>query len=107
MCHSPLKQEVLFIKQTALTAIADRTALRSLNQALVEKTTTWRKRNVRKHLGDARVLTVEDIQIKARAKEVKEAEEQQLKARKQALKGKVGFAKLVWKELPVATDVFD
>ena len=62
---------------------------------------------MRKHLGDARVLTVEDIQIKARAKEVKEAEEQQLKARKQALKGKVGFAKLVWKELPVATDVFD
>ena len=36
---SPLRKEIDFVKYTALTAIADRTTLRSINQSLVEKTT--------------------------------------------------------------------
>lgn len=52
-------------------------------------------------------MTVEEIQTKIRVKEVKEDKEQQVKARKQALRGKVGFAKLVWKEMPVSPDLFD
>jgi hypothetical protein len=51
-------------------------------------------------------LTVEEIQTIAQEREAKEAEEQRLKERRQALKGKVGFAKLVWMELPVASNVF-
>jgi hypothetical protein len=101
-----LRKGVLFLRETALTAIADRTTLRSLNQGLVEKITTWRKKNTRKHCGEARILTVEEIQTIAQEREAKEAEEQRLKERRRALRGKVGFAKLVWKELPVASDVF-
>ena len=96
----------MFFKHTALTALADRTTLKSLNQSLVDKTTQWRKKRTAKHFGEARVLTVEDIQAQVKQREAKEAEECQAKARRSALRGKIGFAKLVWKEMPVAFDVF-
>jgi DDE superfamily endonuclease/helix-turn-helix, Psq domain len=106
-CASPLKHEVLFVKNAALTAIADRATLQSLNQGLVEKTSTWRKKHTAKHCGEARVLTVEEIQNKRQEIEAKEAEEQLAKKRRSALKGKVGFAKLVWKELSMDFNIFE
>ncbi|KIM92733.1 hypothetical protein OIDMADRAFT_173813 [Oidiodendron maius Zn] len=107
VCQSPLKQGILFIKQTALTAIADRATLRSLNQGLVEKTTKQRRKKTGKHFGEARVLTVEDILTKAQERETREAIEGAEKARKRALYGKMGFAKLVWKELSMGTEIFE
>lgn len=107
VCDTPLKEGVLFVKNTALTAIADRTTLKSLNQGLVDKAAEGRKKRTAKHFGEARVLTVEDIQARINQREAKEAEEGQAKARRSALRGKIGFAKLVWKEMPVAFDIFD
>ena len=104
---SPLKKQIDFVKRIALTAIADRTTLQSINQGLVEKTTTWRKKNTAKHFGEARVLVVEDLLSKAHERETREAEEAQAKARRAALRGKVGFAKLVWKELAMDREVFE
>jgi hypothetical protein len=51
------------MKDTALTAIADRTILKSLNQSLVDKAAQQRKKRTAKHFGD-RILTVEDIQAR-------------------------------------------
>ena len=39
-------------------------------------------------------------------RETREAEKMSEKARKAVLKGKVGFAKQVWKELSMGPDVF-
>jgi len=86
------------MKETALTAIADRANLQTLNQDLVKKATQQRRKKSRKHCGEARVLSVE-IRAKAHEIEEREAEEGQIKARNRALRGKIGFAKLVWKEL--------
>jgi hypothetical protein len=104
---SPIRKKIDFVKHTALTAIADRTTLRAMNQSLVEKTTTWRKKNTAKHFGEARVLVVEDLLNKAQEREVKDAEEAQAKTRRAALRGKVGFAKLVWKEFSMSSDLFE
>jgi hypothetical protein len=40
-------------------------------------------------------------------KEAKEATDEVIKARKRALRGKVGFAKLVWKEFSMDVTVFE
>jgi hypothetical protein len=44
VCESPFKQGVLFIKQTALAAIAKRATLHSLKQELVKKATKQRRK---------------------------------------------------------------
>jgi hypothetical protein len=106
VCESPLKRSVLFIKETALAAIADRATLHTLNRGLVEKATQQRRKKTRKHCGEARVLTVEEIRVKALEIEEKEAKEGRIKARNKALRGKMGFAKLVWKELSMDVDIF-
>jgi hypothetical protein len=53
------------------------------------------------------VLTVEEIRVKAREIEGNEAEEDRIKARNRALRGKVGFSKLVWKVLSMDVDIFE
>ena len=53
------------------------------------------------------MLTVEDILTKAKEREVREAVEEVEKARKKALYGKVGFAKLVWKEMCIGIEIFE
>lgn len=107
VCDTPLKQGVTFIKNTCLTALADRSTLQILNQGLVEKATEGRKRANRKHHGQARVLTVEEIEEKKAEREAKELAEQKAKARRAALQGVIGFAKMVWKEMPVSYEVFE
>jgi hypothetical protein len=47
--------------------------LRSLNQALVEKTTKQRRKKTGKHFGEGCVLTVEDILTKTQGREAREA----------------------------------
>jgi hypothetical protein len=51
---------------------------------------------------EARVLSVEETRVKA-----KEAADGVIKSRNKALRGKVGFAKLVWKELSMNIDIFE
>jgi DDE superfamily endonuclease len=107
ICDSPLKQKVLFVKETALTAIADRTTLQTINQGLVDKFTQQRRKKTKKNQGEARVLSVNEIRERIQKKEEEEAEKEAIKARSRALRGKVGFAKLVWKELHMEINVFE
>jgi hypothetical protein len=107
VCPTPYRPKVAFIADTALTAIADRTTLQFMNNGLVKKSKEGRQKKTKKHFGTARVLTVEEA---LRMKEDREVKEQQVmleKERAAALRGKVGFAKLIWKEgYQMGTDLF-
>jgi hypothetical protein len=52
------------------------------------------------------MLTVEEIQSKAQERKIREVAEVE-KARKKTLCGKVGFVKLVWKELSMGAEIFE
>jgi hypothetical protein len=107
VCSSPLKKKVTEIKNEYLTMQADLIAVTALNQELVNKARQRRKQNSKKYCGEARVLTVEEVRNKIQEREQQDAEEQRAKARRAALRGVVGFAKLVWKEMPVQYGLFD
>jgi hypothetical protein len=53
------------------------------------------------------MLSVEEIRVKAKEREAKDAADKVIKARNKALRGKVGFAKLVWKMLSMDIDIFE
>lgn len=107
VCTSPLKKRVAEIKNHCLTLQADNVTLNALNQELIKKRLASRKKSTRKHCGEARVLTVEEIRKQAQEKEAKATEEAKAKERRAALRGKVSFVKLVWKEMKVPYDYFD
>jgi hypothetical protein len=53
------------------------------------------------------MLSIEEIRVKVKEKEANDAANKVIKARNKALKGKVGFAKLVWKVLSMDIDIFE
>jgi molybdopterin/thiamine biosynthesis adenylyltransferase len=95
------------MKDTCLTALADKSTLQAINDGLVERQRQSRKAKTKKFYGQARVLTVEEMRKKSKERDRAEQEAMQEKERRLALKGKVGFAKLVWKELHMDTDLFN
>jgi hypothetical protein len=110
-CPSPLRPGIGFIKDTTALAdrqalLADKQALQALNQGLVDKQRRHRQAVTRKYHSEARILRVDEMEARAEERMAREREEA-IKARKAALRGKVGFAKLVWKEMPVSYDIFD
>lgn len=56
--------------------------------------------------GKARVLSVEQALPKNQEREQKKRVEAAQKERRKALRGVIGFAKKVWKELPMQDDLF-
>lgn len=82
---SPEKRDILAVKEASLAALADRTTLRTVNQSLVEKAATWRKKPSKKHFGEARVLTIKELRAKAQEREEKESVAEHAKAGKAAL----------------------
>ena len=101
-----LHPRVLGLKDAALTAVAERTVLQRTNQELLDKQKQRRKKQSRKGLGEARVLTVDKGRALMQEAEEKVKELANKTARYHALRGKVGFAKLVWKEMPVEDSIF-
>jgi hypothetical protein len=80
VCPTPHRPGVRFIRDTALTTLADKHTLQFMNEGLVKKSKEGR------HFGTARILTVAD----ALRKEEREAKEQQAmneKERRAALRG--------------------
>ena len=73
----------------------------------MDKKQRHRQAVTRKYHGEARILRVDEMEARAEERVAKKREEEAIKARKAALRGKVGFAKLVWKEMPVSFDIFD
>lgn len=88
------------MKEDFETLQADNTVLNQLNQQLVKKRLDGRKKAAGKHFGKACVLTVAEIREQVREKEVAAAEAARAKAFRAAVRGVVGFAKKVNKELP-------
>jgi hypothetical protein len=114
VCDTPLRKRVALMKDSILSLQAnqqclqaDNTTLNLLNQELIKKRLECRKKSTRKHCGEARVLTVEAIRKQRREREEKQDQEARAKARRLALRGVVGFAKTVWKEMPVEYSYFD
>ena len=80
--------------------------LKGVTEKLVKKGKEGRKKRNNQNAEEVWELMMEDLLVMVEQREqydVKKAEE---KARKAALRGKVGFAKLVWKKLCVAYDLF-
>ena len=70
-----------------------------MNQGLVQKQQQARQKKTKKYFGVARVLTVEEALKRQEERRAKEEHVMHEKERSAALRGKVGFAKAVWKEL--------
>jgi hypothetical protein len=98
VCPTSHRSKLTFIGETALTALADNQILQFLNEDLVKKSKEGRQNKTKKHFGTARVLTVGEALKMKENREVKEQRVMEKKERAAALRGKVGFAKLVWKE---------
>jgi len=104
---TPVRRNLSFLKQTCLIMLAERNSLSLLNQSFVKKAQETRMKKARKAVGDARVLTVQDILEKQDARDTADAIQAVQKQRAAALRGKVGFAKLVWKEFRMGCNVFE
>jgi len=106
VCPSPVKAQVVTLRDLTLKAITDRTAQEILNNNMVEHQKEARKKRTKKTCGEARVLTVKEIRKEAKKREEAEQELAVARERRAALKGKGIFAKLVWKELYMDLDLF-
>lgn len=107
VCNTPDRPQVRFIGDTALTALADKYTLQFMKEGLVKNTKESRQNKTKKAISAARILTMEEA---LREKEERKAKEQQLtdeKERKAALRGLVGFGKMIWKEFRMGKDVFE
>lgn len=106
---TPVRIDLDHLKAATLSVIAECNALSLINEALVEKQKDIRvKKSSRQGIGGkGRVLTVEEAQNEINKRAAAKAEEAARQERYHLLRGKVGFVKLVWKELKIAEDVFD
>ena len=104
--ETPVRSDLRFIRQTCLTALAECHTLNTLNKSLVQKARESRVKKARKAAGEARVLTVQEI-VEKQAR--RDAQDDVIKAQRQratALRGKIGFSKVVWREFKMDVDVF-
>jgi len=93
------------LRDLALTAIHDHDVHSEQSKEIIEQ----RKKKwmtSRKTCKEARVLTIAEMNADKEAKETQETIERAAKEHSKALYGKVTFAKLVWKEFKMSTDVF-
>ena len=76
-----------------------------MNEGFVRKSKEGRQDKTKKYFGTARILTMEETL----QKEERMAKEQQAmdEERKAALRGLVGFGKVVWKEFQMGKDVLE
>ena len=86
--------------------MADRVILRHFNQEIFQKQAQRRQKASRKGCDKVRVLTVGEELAKIEAKHQKEEALAREKERYHALNGKVKFAKAVWKEMRMDSDIF-
>ena len=107
VCPTPYRSNVCMLGDTCLTAIADANTLKFVNQTIIDKQQQSRRNRTKKNFSSLRILTVEEAQRKQQEQASKEQRLQAEKERAAALRGKVGFAKLVWKELKMDIDVFN
>jgi len=86
---------VLSLKDTALTAVINKTVLQQTNQKLLDKQKQQQKKQSQRGVENAQVLTVNKSRAMMQKTEKKTKELANKTARYHALRGKVEFAKLV------------
>jgi len=86
---------VLSLKDTALTAVTNRTVLQQTNQKLLNKQKQQQKKQSQRGVENAQVLTVNESRTMMQKTEKKMKKLANKTARYHALRGKVEFAKLV------------
>jgi hypothetical protein len=107
VCPTPLRSSVTFVRDTCLTALADKKALVILNEGLVRKQREGRKGAAnRRGYGPAKLLNVKEILEKRAEHKEREAEKLSARERRELLKGRAAFVKLVWKELNMEDSIF-
>ena len=77
-----------------------------MNMELIEKQKRQRRGQGKTSYGKAQVLSVREALQKNQEREQKEQVEAAQKECRMALWGVIGFAKKVWKELPMQDDLF-
>ena len=92
---TPLRQEIIFFKNTTLTALTNYRSLELFNDKLIKKQRKNRVKKNNKAFTGAKILCMSDIIKQAEERREKEQKEEKEKARKKALKGVIGFAKQV------------
>jgi hypothetical protein len=107
VCPTPYHSNIHTLGETCLTAIADANTLRFVNETIVKKQQQSRCKRTKKHFGSTRILTVAEAQQRQQEQASNELQLQGEKERAAALRGKVGFAKLVWKEFKMDVDIFN
>jgi hypothetical protein len=107
VCSTPYRSQISFVRDTCLTAIAENTTLQEVNKGLFEKVKKKNKPKTKQYFGGARILTVADMIKQQEIRQDKNNTVQEEKARAKALRGKVTFAKLVWKEFRMDIDIFE
>ena len=73
---------------------------------LVAKAKNIRRKQTKKQHGEARILTVEELEKVKEERQEKEDIEEAAKKRRAALRGQGALAQLVWKEMPITYDYF-
>ena len=96
---------VLNLKDTALTAVTNKIILQWTNQKLLNKQKQQQKKQSQKNVENVQVLTVDKDKAMMQKTENKMKELTNKTARYHALRGKVEFAKLVLKEMPMDNSV--
>jgi hypothetical protein len=66
VCPRPHRSKLIFIAETALTALADKYALQFMNEGLIKKSKEGRQNKSKKHFGIARVRNARDTQDEGR-----------------------------------------
>lgn len=98
VCPTLYRSKVTFITDTVLTVVTDKHTLQFMNKGLIQKDKEGRQKKTKRHFSTARVLIVVEVLRIKEEREVKEQQAMEEKERAAALRGKIGFAKMVWKE---------
>ena len=103
---TPLHSKALLtLQQIALRTLANKTVLQRMNIELIEKQKRQRQGGKTSY-GKARVLSVREALQRNQEREQKEQVEAAQKERRKALRGVIGFAKKMWKKLPMQDNLF-
>ena len=89
-----------------LGAFADRACLQTLHDELVAKQRNARMNRERKAFGEARLLSLAEMQKQKAVAEARELGEAATKAARAEKRGISAFAKVIWKVMPVDEDIF-
>ena len=102
-----IRSTIIQLKNSYLTALAEKKAVDHLNEALIKQQKEARVKKAKRAAGgEARVLKVKDILAEKEKKDKAEEELAKKRARREALKGRAAFFRVTKREFPTQFDLF-